>query len=306
MRIVFAGTPEVALPSLDALLEAGHEVLAVVTRPDAPAGRGKRLTPSPVAGFARERGIEVLRPGRPKDAGFVARLTELAPDVCPIVAYGALIPDHVLAIPAHGWVNLHFSLLPAWRGAAPAQRGLIAGEEIAGATTFAVVRELDAGPVYRQWSTPVEPDETAGELLARLAVQSAHLVVETLAAIEAGVTPRPQPSEGLTLAPKITVEEAHLDWTRPASDLSHLIRGTSPAPGAWTTFAGARFKVLLARPTGESSLAAGALRASRRSLEVGTGEGDLELVTVQAVGKKPMAGADWARGERLGEGAMFA
>lgn len=302
MRIVFAGTPEVALPSLEALAAAGHEVLAVVTRPDAPAGRGKRLKPSPVARWGLDHGVEVLRPVRPRDDDFVVRLGELAPDVCPVVAYGAIIPDHVLTIPEHGWVNLHFSLLPAWRGAAPAQRALIAGESVVGATTFAIVRELDAGPVYRRWSTEVETDEVAGDLLARLATQSAHLLVDTLADIDAGVVPEPQPTTGITVAPKITVDEARLDWARSASELANLVRGTSPSPGAWTTFAGERFKVLLARPVGETTLSPGELRASRRDLRMGTGDGDLDLVTVQAVGKRPMSGAEWARGIRLVDG----
>ena len=165
MRVVFAGTPEVAVPSLDALLASRHEVVAVFTRPDAPSGRGKRLTASPVAERAAELGLETLKPHRPRDQDFVARLTELAPDCCPVVAYGALLPQRVLDIPPQGWVNLHFSLLPAWRGAAPVQRAILAGDQVTGATTFRIVLELDAGPTFASITEPIRPTDTAGDLL---------------------------------------------------------------------------------------------------------------------------------------------
>lgn len=297
MRIVFAGTPEVALPSLQSLVDAGHEVLAVVTRPDAARGRSGRLVPSPVAAWADAHGIETLKPAKASDPGFLDRLRALAPDACPVVAYGALLPQAALDVPRLGWVNLHFSLLPRWRGAAPAQRTIIAGDAVAGATTFRIVRELDAGPVYRTLEHPLDGTETSGELLAALATSGARLLADTVAALES-TQPRAQASEGLTLAPKLTVAEARLDWTRPAHELDRLIRGCSPDPAAWTTLGGERVKVGYARPSDEPGLAPGQLRAEKRRLLVGTGTTALELVRVQPTGRKEMAGADWGRGLR--------
>jgi methionyl-tRNA formyltransferase len=305
MRLVFAGTPAAALPSLDAIAASGHELLAVVTRPAAPQGRSARLVPSPVAQWGYDRDIEVLTPGHPKELAFRTRLAELAPDCCPVVAYGALLPERTLAIPTHGWVNLHFSLLPAYRGAAPVQRALMDGVTTTGATTFQIVRELDAGPVYATIAEPVGPLDTAGELLGRLAVHGAGLLVETLNAIEAGAVPTPQPVEGLTYAAKVESEDVRIDWSRPASELAHLVRGASPEPGAWTTYDEQRFRVLLAEPASDD-LPAGVIEARRRELVVGTGEGSLRLLTVQPVGKKPMPGPDWARGVRLAGGEAFA
>src|SRR5438270_7144595 len=188
MRLVFAGTPEPAVPSFQALVDSGrHEVVAVVTRPDAQAGRGRRVVRSPVGALADDHGIEVLTPARAGDPAFLARLTELAPDACPVVAYGALLPQAALDIPRLGWVNLHFSLLPAWRGAAPVQSAIRAGDEITGASTFRIVKELDAGPVYGVVTEKVGDRDTAGELLARLSVAGAELLLSTVDGIEAGV-----------------------------------------------------------------------------------------------------------------------
>ena len=303
MRIVFAGTPEVALPSLDALLDSTHEVVAVVTRPDAPSGRGKRLQPSPVAERAAELGLETLKPVRPRDAEFVARLTELAPECCPVVAYGALLPSTVLTIPTHGWINLHFSLLPAWRGAAPVQHAILAGDPVTGASTFQIVPELDAGPVYATVREDVAATDTAGDLLGRLAVSGAELLVATLNGVSAQmVTARPQPDAGVTLAPKLTVADARIDWTAPASVVDRVVRGCSPAPGAWTTFRGERFKInsvrLLDAVEGDR-LAPGELSVTKHSVRVGTGAEAVQLGQVQAPGKKPMAAPDWARGITL-------
>jgi len=299
VRVVFCGTPEVAVPALDAIVASDHEVVAVVTRPDAPSGRGKRLTASPVALRAEELELEVLKPQRPRDEDFVARLTELAPDCCPVVAYGALLPQRVLDIPRHGFVNLHFSVLPRWRGAAPVQHAVLAGDPETGATTFRLVLEMDAGPTYGVVTEPIGTTDTSGDLLTRLAYSGSALLVETLDAVEAGVQPVEQPGEGVTMAPKITVEDARIDWTRPAVEVDRLVRGCHPNPGAWTTFRGERFKVSSASPVGGddgTALAAGELRVGRRSVLVGTGAGVLELGQVQAQGKKPMAAADWARG----------
>jgi methionyl-tRNA formyltransferase len=298
VRIVFGGTPDVAIPSLDALVGSRHELVAVVTRPDAPSGRGKKLTASPVAQRAAELGVEVLKPQRPRDEDFVARLTELAPDCCPVVAYGALLPQRVLDIPQHGWVNLHFSLLPAWRGAAPVQHAILAGNKTTGATTFRIVLELDAGPVFATVTEPIHPDDTAGDLLHRLSVSGARLLVTTLDGIEDGsLTPTPQPeSDGqLSYASKISVADARIDWNEPADVVDRLIRACSPAPGAWTTLQGERFKINSARIS-DAVLPPGVLDVTKRSVRVGTGTQALALDEVQAQGKKPMAAADWARG----------
>ena len=302
MRIVFGGTPDVAIPALDALADSRHKLVAVVTRPDAPSGRGKKLTASPVAQRAAELGIEVLKPPRPRDEEFVTRLTELAPDCCPVVAYGALLPQRVLEIPRHGWVNLHFSLLPAWRGAAPVQHAILAGDQITGATTFRIVLELDAGPILATVSEPIRPDDTAGDLLHRLSRSGARLLVETLDGIEDGTltaTPQPETDAQVSYASKINVEDARIDWTQSADVLDRLIRACAPAPGAWTTFRGERFKINSARIS-DAVLAPGVLQISKRAVRVGTATQALELDEIQAQGKKPMPAADWARGITFG------
>jgi methionyl-tRNA formyltransferase len=298
VRIVFGGTPDVAIPSLDALADSRHELLAVVTRPDAPRGRGKKLTASPVAQRAVDLEIEVLKPQRPRDEEFVNRLTELAPDCCPVVAYGALLSQRVLDIPRHGWINLHFSLLPAWRGAAPVQHAILAGDQLTGATTFRIVLELDAGPIFATVTEPIRPDDTAGDLLHRLSLSGARLLVDTLDGIEDGtVAPISQPETDaqVSYASKINVEGARIDWTQPAEFVNRLVRACSPAPGAWTTFRGERFKINSTRIS-DSVLAPGRLEISKRSVLVGTATRALELDEVQAQAKKPMAAADWARG----------
>jgi methionyl-tRNA formyltransferase len=298
VRIVFGGTPDVAVPSLEALADSRHQLIAVVTRPDAPSGRGKKLTSSPVAQRAAELGIEVLKPQRPREEEFIARLTDLAPDCCPVVAYGALLPQRVLDIPQHGWVNLHFSLLPAWRGAAPVQHAILAGDQKTGATTFRIVLELDAGPIFGTVTEPIRPDDTAGDLLHRLSLIGARLLVDTLDGIEDGrLTPTPQAkTDGqLSYASKITVEDARIDWAQAVEVVDRLIRACFPAPGAWTTFDGDRFKINSARIS-DTVLPPGVLEITKRSVHVGTATRALELGEVQAQGKKPMAAADWARG----------
>lgn len=298
MRIVFGGTPDVAIPSLDALADSRHELVAVVTRPDAPSGRGKKLTASPVAQRAAELGIEVLKPQRPRDEEFVTRLIELAPDCCPVVAYGALLPQRVLNIPRHGWVNLHFSLLPAWRGAAPVQHAILAGDQTTGATTFRIVLELDAGPIFATVIEPIRPDDTAGDLLHRLSLSGARLLVDTLDGIQDGTLaaiPQPETDAQVSYASKINVEDARIDWTQPAEVLDRLIRACAPAPGAWTTFRGERFKINSALIS-DTVLAPGVLQISKRAVRVGTATQALELGEIQAQGKKPMVAADWARG----------
>jgi methionyl-tRNA formyltransferase len=310
MRVVFAGTPDAAVASLTALLGSRHEVAAVVTRPDAPAGRGLRTVASPVADEAERAGLEVLKPHRVRDPEFLARLRELAPDCCAITAYGALIPDEVLAIPAHGWVNLHFSLLPAWRGAAPVQHAIIAGDDITGATTFRLVRELDAGPVFGMVTEPIGNGDTAGALLERLSESGAGLLVATLDGIESGsLEAREQPADGISLAPKITPEQARVSWDHPALAIGRQIRGCTPQPGAWTELAGTRLKLgpLASLDTGsDQPLAPGEMAIGRSRVLVGTGSAPVELGEVQPHGKRPMAAAAWARGLRLAEPARLA
>jgi methionyl-tRNA formyltransferase len=307
MRVVFAGTPEVAVPALDAIAASDHELVGVVTRPDAPAGRGRRLVASPVAQRAEELGVPVLKPEHPKDPDFQEQLRELSPDCCPVVAYGALLPQSALDIPRHGWVNLHFSLLPAWRGAAPVQHSIWAGDEVTGATTFRIVKELDAGPVFGVMTETVRPTDTAGDLLGRLAAGGAQLLVATLDGIDSGdLEAREQPDEGVTFAPKISVADAQVDWTEPAAAVDRRIRACTPGPGAWTTFEGERFKVGPVEVEGNREpLEPGVLEVTKNAVHVGTATMPVRLGDVKAFGKKQMAAADWARGVRVESGARF-
>ena len=309
MRIVFAGTPEVALPALEALHASSHEVVAVVTRPDARSGRGRTVVQSPVRRWAQERDIEALTPTTPRDPAFLERLRDLAPDACPVVAYGALVPRAALDIPTHGWVNLHFSLLPAWRGAAPVQRAIMAGDEVTGASTFLIEEGLDTGPVYGVMTERVRPTDTAGDLLGRLAEGGAGLLVATMDGIEDGsLVPGPQATDGVSLAPKLDVADARVRWELPAVAVDRLVRGCTPAPGAWTTFRGERLKlapVELGQEAPAGNLAPGELHPGKRDVWVGTATTPVRLTQVRPHGKKEMAAADWARGVRIGEGEVF-
>jgi methionyl-tRNA formyltransferase len=314
VRLVFAGTAEVAVPSLEALSSSSHDVVAVLTRPDAPAGRGRSLVASPVKARALALGLEVLTPSRPGDPQFQARLRELAPDACPMVAYGALIPTSALTIPTHGWINLHFSLLPAWRGAAPVQHAIMAGDQVTGATTFLVERGLDTGPTFGLMTEVIKPDDTSGDLLGRLAHAGAGLLVATLDALEAGELHEvAQSAEGVSLAPKISVQDARICWGTPALAVDRHIRGCTPAPGAWTKFRGERLKIhpvtLAPDPPvidGGEVIAPGEVAATKRAVRVGTASGAVRLGVVQPQGKKPMAAADWARGVRIESEEKFA
>jgi methionyl-tRNA formyltransferase len=300
MRLVFAGTPAAAVPSLDALLGSRHEVAAVITRPDAPAGRGLRVAPSPVAQRAESAGLEVLRPGKPGDADFLARLRQIEPDCCPVVAYGALIPQRTLDVPPHGWVNLHFSLLPAWRGAAPVQHAILRGDDVTGATTFRLVAELDAGPVFGVVTEQIKPSDTAGDLLARLAASGAELLVATMDGIESGeLTARPQPEREVTLAPKVTAEDARVRWSEPAAAASRRVRACTPAPGAWTELNGARLKLWPFAGIATEDVPSGRLCVRGSQVLVGTGTQPVQLGDVQPDGKRRMPAADWVRGLRL-------
>ncbi|MFI7116303.1 methionyl-tRNA formyltransferase [Amycolatopsis sp. NPDC049868] len=304
MRLVFAGTPEPAVPSLRALLASEqHEVVAVVTRPDAQAGRGRRVVRSPIGALADEHGIEVLTPPKASDPAFLARLAEIAPDACPVVAYGALLPQAALDIPAHGWVNLHFSLLPAWRGAAPVQAAIRAGDEITGASTFRIVKELDAGPVYGVVTEQIAATDTAGELLARLAESGAKLLVSTMDGVADGsLRAVEQTGDGVSYAPKVTVEDARVSFADPAAAVDRQIRAVTPDPGAWAEFRGERLKLGPVTIVDEPGPPPGELVVERKRVLVGTASKPVRLGEVQAQGKKRMAATDWARGTRIGQG----
>jgi len=306
MRVVFAGTPEVALPSLEAIAASQHDLVAVVTRPDAPTGRGRKLVASPVAQQAAEMGIPVLKPNHPKDPEFLEQLRALEVDVCAVVAYGALLPQSALDIPPHGWINLHFSLLPAWRGAAPVQHSIWAGDEVTGATTFRIVAELDAGPVFGLMTETVRPDDTSGSLLDRLAQGGAGLLAQTLDRLDDGSAEAiAQPSEGISLAPKITVEDAEIRWHEPAVAVDRRVRACTPNPGAWTTSEEQRIKIGPMTIASEHQLPPGELLVTKKAVFVGTGTDALKLGEVKPFGKKQMAAADWARGARLESGHRF-
>ncbi len=307
MRVVFAGTPEVAVPALDAIAASPHELVGVVTRPDAPAGRGRKLTPSPVAQRAEALGVPVLKPAHPRDPEFQEALRALEPDCCPVVAYGALIPRSALDIPRHGWVNLHFSVLPAWRGAAPVQHSIWAGDEFTGATTFRIVEALDAGPMFGVMTERIRPTDTAGDLLTRLAEGGSSLLVATLDGIaEGALEAREQPEEGVSLAPKISVEDARVDWREPAVAVDRRIRACTPGPGAWTTLEGERVKLGRVEIVADGpDLAPGVLQVGKNEVLVGTATDPVRLTDLKAFGKRQMAAADWARGVRLPERASF-
>ncbi|MCW2602628.1 MAG: methionyl-tRNA formyltransferase [Pseudonocardiales bacterium] len=312
MRLIFAGTPAVATVSLQALLDSPrHEVVAVLTRPEKPAGRGRRPSAAPVADLARAHGIEVLAPPTLRDPLAQAALRAFEPDCCPVVAYGGLIPRDALDIPVHGWVNLHFSLLPAWRGAAPVQRSVLAGDDVTGATTFLIEEGLDTGPVFGVLTESVRPSDTSGDLLQRLAVAGSQLLLATLDGLEDGMlVPEPQPSDGISLAPKISVDDARIDWSAPALRVDRLIRACTPEPGAWTTLGDTRIKVgpvrLAPADPDRTGLAPGQVLIGRSQVLVGTASQPVVLGEVQPPGKRPMPATDWARGARLTESDRFA
>ncbi len=305
MRVLFAGTPAVAVPSLNALVDAGFDVVAVLTRPDAPLGRKRVLTPSPVAARAAELNIEIIHAAK-VDAEVTARIAAAAPDVAAIVAYGGLIPRAALDVPRHGWVNLHFSLLPAWRGAAPVQRAVIAGDDVTGAVTFRLEEGLDTGPVFGTLTETVHPGDTAGALLERLSHSGAVLLAQTLSAIDAGkAVALPQQGE-VSLAPKLSLDDGRLDWQQPALAIGRRARGVTPEPGAWTMLDGQRIKLepVLSSPQ-SAALEPGHLAMDGKRVLVGTGSHPVELTRIQPAGKKMMAAADWARGQATLESVVF-
>jgi methionyl-tRNA formyltransferase len=307
MRILVAGTPDAAVPSLELLAGSRHEVVGVVTRPDAPAGRGRRFSPSSVAVAAVRLGLPVLKPASVRDPAFLATLADLAPECGAVIAYGAMLPGQVLGAIPHGWVNLHFSLLPAWRGAAPVQHSILAGEDLTGATVFRLVAELDAGPVIGAMTYAMGPRATAGEVLGGLADGGARLLVDALDAIEAGVA-SPRAQEGrVTLAPKLSSRDGRVDWAEPWFAIDRRIRACTPAPGGWTMFRGRRLGLGVMRmpdsePGLEDSLPAGELVVTRSGVWVGTGTSAALLGQVRPEGKGWMDAGAWARGIRPRQG----
>lgn len=310
MRVVFAGTPEPAVGPLQALIDSPrHEVVGVISRPDAAAGRGRKVTRSPVAGLADENGIPVITPRKLAEPESVAQLKAWAPECVPVVAYGGLVPSSLLELPTHGWVNLHFSLLPAWRGAAPVQAAIAAGDEMTGATTFRIEAGLDTGPVFGMVTERIRSSDTAGALLTRLSEFGADLLTATLDGIENGdLIAVPQESEGISTAPKISIDNARIRWDLPAHLVDRHIRAMTPAPGAWTTLGELRVKVPAATVETDPEAPApapGTLAVTKKALFVGSQTGPIRLDIVQPQGKKAMAGADWARGARLTDGQVL-
>lgn len=306
MKILYAGTPSVAVPPLAHLAERpGTEVVAVLTRTDAPVGRKKVLTPSPVAQEAQERGLPVLKANR-IDAELTERIRGLGADVAAVVAYGALVPQAALDAVPHGWINLHFSLLPQWRGAAPVQRALMAGDTVLGASTFLLEAGLDTGPVVGTMTDELRPEDTAGTVLERLSRTAAPLLADSLRAVVEG-TARPTAQQGeVSLAPKLTAEDGRVRWTDPAVAVVHRVRGVTPEPGAWTQLDGRRFKLerVVARPD-ERELAPGECVLRGDAVLVGTGSYAVQLTTVQPAGKKTMDAAAWARGRSTEDEVVF-
>jgi len=305
LRLVFAGSPAAAVPSLKRIAASRHEIAAVLTRHPSPQGRKRVLTPTAVGAAAAELGVPTITSNRPGDDA-AERITALRPDLGVIVAYGAILRDPLLSVPRLGWINLHFSLLPRWRGAAPVQRAIIAGDRLSGATVFQLVPELDAGDVFGQFTQPVGGNETAGHLLSSLADGGAELLGRVIDAI-AGGHARAEPQEGdVTTAPKLTLDDGRVDWTAHASTVHDLIRGVTPEPGAVTIVGGARLKLLetvIARDAAPQ--APGRFHLDGRRLLVGTGSEPLELVRVQPAGRNAMAASDWWRG-RAADAGMIA
>lgn len=310
MRIVFAGTPAPAVPSLEALIASEHDVVGVITRPDARSGRGRSVQPSPIREVAQNHDIPVLTPANLKETGVIEQLAAWAPEAIPVVAYGGLVPGPLLDLPTYGWINLHFSLLPAWRGAAPVQHAVMAGDDFTGATAFRIEEGLDTGPVFGMLTERVRPRDTSGELLDRLANAGASLLLATIDALQAGeVSAVLQPSEGVSLAPKLSAEDGQVHWQDPALAIDRQIRGVTPAPGAWTTWRDERLKlgpVHIVEPQ-VAMLAPGQIEVTKGAIYVGTSTHPVALTMVQPKGKSMMNASDWARGarplqnERLGD-----
>jgi len=309
VRVVFFGTPSPAAVALDALLDSIHEVAAVVTQPDRPRGRSGRPQPPPAKERAEAAGIAVVQPASPREEGFAETLAGFVPEACAVVAYGHILPPDVLAVPPRGFVNVHFSLLPRYRGAAPVQRAVMAGETETGVTTFLLEPTLDTGPMLLVAREPISPEDTAGTLMDRLAVIGARLLVETLDGAEAGtLKPREQDPALATPAPKVKADEGALDFARPARDITNLIRGLNPTPGAYTSFRGKRLKVwraVAASAAGPGAEPGTIVQLAEKRFGVATTDGALELLEVQLEGSKRLDAGAFARGKRPKPGEML-
>ena len=305
MRIVFMGTPDFAVPSLQALIDAGHDVCAVYTQPDKPQGRKQILTAPPVKTLALEHDIPVFQPNTLKNEDEQARLRELAPEVIIVVAYGKLLPKAVLDIPPHGCINVHGSLLPRWRGAAPIQWAVIAGDEMAGVTTMKMAEGLDTGDMLLTYETKVGEKETAGELFDRLAQSGAELLTQTLVKLDE-ITPRPQDDAQSCYAHMLDKQMAVIDWSKSAHEIDCLIRGLNPWPIALTTLSGERLKVFAAEKAAGNGEPGTVLEADpKKGLTVACGEGALKLTEIQLVGGKRMKATDFLRGHSLEVGVKL-
>jgi methionyl-tRNA formyltransferase len=306
VRILFWGTPEFALPSLGALLGEGHDVVGVVTQPDRPQGRGRPVMPSAAKEFGRNEGLPVLQPERAREPAFIDVIRKLEPDLNVVVAYGQILIREVLDLPTHGSVNVHASLLPELRGAAPVNWAIIRGHERTGVTTMRMVEALDAGPILLQVQEPILPEETATDLAVRLSEVGAQLLIETLAILEFDeLEETPQDDAAATYAPRLTREDAHVDWSAPARDVANLIRGMDAAPGAWTIHQGVELKLYRPKPMGLESGASPeepgtVLRVAPANPEepmlVACGEGAVWVREVKPAGRRRMTTADWLRG----------
>jgi methionyl-tRNA formyltransferase len=307
MRLIFAGTPDVALPSLHALVDAGHEIVLVVTQPDARGKRGSALHPSPVKVRAGELGLDVATPEKASDPEFVDRVRALNADAAAVVAYGQILRPALLDATRLGWVNLHFSVLPAWRGAAPVQRAIQAGDDVTGASTFLIEEGLDSGPVIGQATERIRPTDTAGDLLTRLAAVGAPLLKDSLEALDGGYAlPAVQSDDGVSHAAKLTRDDALIRWDLPAHVVDRAIRACTPSPGAWTTLPdGTAAKIGPVVPEDGQGTTPGLLRSDSDGVTVGTGSVPVRLSWIQPAGKSAMDAGDWWRGARWGESAQL-
>ncbi|HEX2241260.1 MAG TPA: methionyl-tRNA formyltransferase [Actinomycetota bacterium] len=303
MRVAFFGTPAAAVPTLEALIESPLEVVVCVTNPDRPSGRGMRLTPPPVKSAALSAGIDVMQPGSVRDRAWIDEFAGLRSEVAVVVAYGKILPAELLTVPALGFVNVHMSLLPAYRGAAPIQRALMDGAATTGVSIMLLTEGMDEGPVLAQRSVEVGPEETAGELEERLAMLGATTLVETLPGYgRADITPIPQDQSKATYAPKISGKDARIDWAAPAAEIHNQVRALNPDPGAFTRLRGSTLKMWrVAETEGDGDLAPGELMFTDELL-VGAGDRALRVVEAQIAGKKRLPGPDLARGLRLEAG----
>lgn len=304
---MFAGTPLIAVPALTAVVDAGHDVVAVLTQPDAPGKRGRELIPSPVSLAAHELELDVMTPAKASEPECVERIAALDADVAAVVAYGQILRPQLLGATAHGWVNLHFSVLPAWRGAAPVQRAIMAGDDITGASTFVIDNGLDTGPVIGTLTERIRHDDTSGALLERLAGLGAGLLVHSLEALVGGfAAPIAQPEDGVTYAHKLTREDAYVPWELPAHIVDRHVRGVTPAPGAWTTLPdGTVAKLGPVRPRSGAGLPPGQVALRNDEVVVGTGTTPVALTSIAPAGRRAMEARDWWRGARLGDAAML-